>query len=80
MHCEVTIGYRSNRYDSQNIHIYARVLYRLQGFQGYLLCIVRLRQVTEITDMIHTKMHIYVQFSRLQGLQGYLNSLVTLAT
>ena len=53
--------------------------YGLQGLQGYLLCIVRLRQVKEVTDMIHTQKYMYMsKFSRLQGLQGYLLCIVRL--
>ena len=47
--------------------------YRLQGLRGFLLYIFRLRQVTEVTDMIHKK---YTKFYRLQGLQGYLLCIV----
>ena len=45
--------------------------YRLQGLRGSLLYIVRLRQITEVTDIIHKQKIVMSKFYRLQGLRGF---------
>ena len=57
-------------------YIYMSKFYRLQG---YLLCIVKLQQVTKVTKIVHKQRNkVMFKFYRLQGLLGFLLCIVKL--
>ena len=79
VHYEVTTGYSCNRHYSQMKDKVMSRFYRLQWLRSYLLYIVRLQQVTEVTGIIQTKVDkVMYNFCKLQGLRGYLLCIVRL--
>ena len=65
VHYEVTTGYSCNRHYSRTKDKVMSRFLRLQWLQGYLLYIVKLQQVTVVTDIIQKQRYSYVQILKL---------------